>query len=67
MSSGDMEQKSIHMRDNIGQGYLCLKVIDLSFNKVYYLGTVLCVILNISNKPCQCRTTDYWVDDTLKD
>jgi len=21
----------------------------------------------ISNKPCQCRNTDYWVDDTLGD
>jgi hypothetical protein len=19
------------------------------------------------NKPCQCRNTDYWTDDTLKD
>jgi len=21
----------------------------------------------ISNKPCQCRNTDYWADDTLGD
>jgi len=23
-------------------------------------------IINISNKPCQFQSTDYWVDDTLE-
>jgi len=23
--------------------------------------------MNISNKPCQCRNTDYWEDDTIGD
>jgi len=23
-------------------------------------------IINISNKPCQCRNTDYWVGDTFR-
>jgi len=23
--------------------------------------------MNISNKPCQCRSTKYWTDDTLKE
>ena len=22
-------------------------------------------VINISNKPCQCRSTDYWADDTF--
>jgi hypothetical protein len=24
-------------------------------------------IISISNKPCQCRNTGYWVDDTSRD
>jgi len=23
-------------------------------------------IINICNKPCQCRNTDYWVGDTFR-
>jgi len=22
-------------------------------------------VINISNKPCQCRSTGYWADDTM--
>jgi len=22
-------------------------------------------MIDISNKPCQCRNTDHWVDDTI--
>ena len=33
----------------------------------YYLGTVNFSNIYISNKRCQCRGTDYWVDDTLGD
>jgi len=32
--------KDIHRKVKIGCSYLCLKEIDLSFNKLHYLGTV---------------------------
>jgi hypothetical protein len=31
-----------------------------SEGREHYLGTE-----NISNRPCQCRNTDYWADDNL--
>ena len=37
---------------------------ELSCIDNYNLGTVNSII-NISNKPCQCRSPGYWADDTL--
>jgi len=40
--------------------------IDAGFNQSHYLGTVISSIKTcISIKQCQCRSTDYWEDDTI--
>jgi hypothetical protein len=39
--------------------------IDLSFNKLSYLRTVIFSIISIANKLCQCRSIAYWVDNTI--
>ena len=39
--------------------------LDISFDKLHYLGTDF--KHSISNKPCQCQgTADYWLDDNLE-
>ena len=35
-----------------------------SFNNKHIILELYISIINISNKPCQCRSTDYWADDT---
>ena len=48
-------------------GYTCMQNVTLNF--VHYLRTVHFSdkYTFLSNNPCQCRSTDYWADDTLGD
>jgi len=50
-----------------GQGHLCLREENLSLINNYIIKELYISVINISNKPCQCRNTDYWEDDTLGD
>ena len=46
--------------------YLCLGENNHSFYNNYIIQELHIWIINISNKPCQCRNTDYWSDDTFQ-
>ena len=48
---------------NINLGNLYQNEIVLSVNKLHYLGNVNFKHIYISNKPCHCRSTDYWEVD----
>ena len=51
---GVSRPKGLNIIAVIGYGYLCLRVIDLSYDKLHYSWTVnVNVNINISNKPCQ--------------
>jgi len=39
----------------------------ISFNNNYMIWDLQIWIKYISNKSCQCRSTDYWADNNLGD
>jgi len=40
---------------------------NLRFSNNYMIKELQNFNKNISNKSCQCPSTDYWADDTLED
>jgi hypothetical protein len=48
-------QKRVSLRDE-----------NLNFNNNHIILKLWISIINISNKTCQCRNTDYWADNTMK-
>jgi hypothetical protein len=47
----------------IGQGHQCMRKENLSVNNNCIIKELSIAIINISNKPCNFRNTDYGADD----
>ena len=47
--------------------YLCLRDDNLTCINNHIILELYILVINISNKPCQCRSTDYWTDNTPGD
>jgi len=55
------------MITTIGQAYLRLREIHISFNDINIIFKLLISIINMCYKPGLYKNSDYWVDDTLED
>jgi hypothetical protein len=47
--------------------YLCLRDDNLTCINNHIILELYILVINISNKPCQCRSTDCWADNTPGD
>jgi hypothetical protein len=54
------EAKGPNRKAKTGQHRICLREANRSFNNNYIIKELEISIINICNKPYQCRNTDYW-------